>query len=333
MRVLRGFLDLEPGLAATVVSIGNFDGVHRGHQAVIGSAVCAAEASGRTSVVCTFDPHTRVFLRPEAPPRLLETLDQRLAAIEALGVDVAIVIPFTRSVAELPAVDFVRGFLRARLDAVAVHVSEGFTFGAGGAGDVDLLERLAGPEGFDLEVVRWVFYAGRPVSSTRIREALAAGRLAEAEAMLGRPFALVGEVVAGAGRGRELGAPTANLAVENGILPAAGVYVTEVGFGDRRLPSVTNVGVRPTFGEGGAMTVETHLVDREIELYGERIELIFRERLRGEKAFPDAAALRAQIAEDVGRARRWFADRDQGVGYTAGVSERVSAAPKARRER
>ena len=323
MKVLRGFADIDLGGAGTVVSIGNFDGVHIGHQAVITSAVRAAQGRDLMSVVCTFDPHARVFLRPDAPPRLLETLQQRLDAIETLGVDVAVVIPFGKAVAQLSREEFVRRFLGGALGAVELHVSEAFTFGAGGQGDVEYLQTVASEHEFSVRVVASVMSGGRPVSSTRVRDALAEGRVSDATELLGRPFSLVGEVVSGAGRGRDLGAPTANLAVENTFIPGRGVYVTEARVAEVAHPAITNVGVRPTFEDDGALSVETHLLDLQLDhrlsLYGEPMELAFRKKLRDERRFESADALATQIAEDVRQAADWVAAEDENVRYTADV--------------
>ena len=307
MQVLRGLheIDFEPLAAA--VSIGNFDGVHRGHQAVIGNAVRAAAEREVAAVVCTFDPHTRILLDPEAPPRLLETLDQRLEVIEGLGVDVTVVIPFTPEVARVSHEKFVDSFLTGTLRAVSVHVSDGFRFGARGRGSVDFLRTAGRTEGFGVDVVPAVMADGEPISSTRIRDALVEGRLADANGLLGRPFALVGRVVHGAGRGRDLDAPTANLDFENGCVPAVGVYITEARISGSVHAAVANVGVRPTFGGGGDLTVEAHLLDHHGELYGERMELAFLERLRGERQFETAEALAAQIQQDVQQALAHFA--------------------------
>ena len=333
MKVLRGFMDVDLEAAETVVSIGNFDGVHIGHQAVINSAVRAAQRRGSMSVVCTFDPHTRVFLRPDAPPRLLETLQQRLDAIETLGVDVVVVIPFGKEVAELPRQQFVDDFLRHTLGSAELHVSEAFTFGAGGKGNVAYLQAQADDDGFVVKVVDSVVAGGRPVSSTRIRDALAEGRVGDAAQLLGRPFSIVGEVVAGAGRGHDLDAPTANLAVDNTFVPGRGVYVTNARLDGARYAAISNVGVRPTFEDDGELTVETHLLDRDMSLYGERMELSFLKKLRDEMQFDSAEALASQIAQDVGQAAEYAAAEGENVRYTADVSSRAPAAEGRRRQR
>ena len=325
MKVLQGFTDVDLQGAGSVVSIGNFDGVHIGHQAVIGSAVQSGLEKGLMSVVCTFDPHTRVFLQPDAPPRLLETFDQRLGAIAALGVDIVVVIPFSKMVAEFPRDNFINEFLVGSLGTVELHVSEGFTFGAGGAGDVEYLKKVAPENGFNVRVVGPVMAGSRAVSSTRLRDAIAKGRVSDATELLGRPFVLVGEVVTGRGRGRGLNAPTANLDVENIFVPGNGVYVTEARLGGGSYKAVSNIGTRPTFGPSGKLTVETHLLDCEIELYGEQLELAFLERLRDEIKFESTDALATQIAEDVRQASNYVAISNENVRYTADVSSEVRA--------
>lgn len=308
MRIVRGFLDLEPLAAVSRVSIGNFDGVHRGHQAVIGSAVGAAREDGIEAVVCTFDPHTRAVVNPGRRPRLLQTLEQRLAAIEELGVALTLVIPFDRAAARVEAETFVERFLIGILRAKGVHVSRGFRFGRGGAGDVELLERIASDDDFEVEVVPPVVHEGEQVSSSRVRRSVEAGDVEGAAALLGRPFALTGRVVRGAGRGKELSTPTANLDFDNGCVPASGVYVTGARLREGTYPSVSNVGFRPTFGGDEDLTVESHLLERPpvADLYDREMELTFLSRLRDEVAFEGPEALRAQIRRDVERARQFF---------------------------
>ncbi|MFQ5742919.1 MAG: bifunctional riboflavin kinase/FAD synthetase [Acidobacteriota bacterium] len=306
MRVVRGFRDLAMEHSASVVSIGNFDGVHRGHQAVINSAADDSRRRGLISVVCTFDPHTRIFLEPESPPRLLQTLDQRLAVFEGLGVDVAVVIPFNQEVASVAPETFVEGFLRDTLEAAALHVSDGFTFGRDGSGSVDYLRHVAPQHGFEVTVVPPVFDEQGAISSTRVRQLVLVGQVEAAARLLGRAPALIGTVVRGAGRGQGTAAPTANLDPENGCLPAPGVYVTEARLRGEGHRSVSNVGFRPTFGSSEQLTVEAHLLDYGGDLYGERLELAFLKRLRDEIAFDSVDSLAAQIRQDVERAEAHF---------------------------
>lgn len=310
MRVARGYRRLGLELDAPAVTIGNFDGVHLGHQEVMRSAVNEACRRGVQAVACTFDPHTLHVLRPAVAPPLLQTLDQRLAAIGAVGVDVAVVIPFDQEVAATPPEDFVREFLIGELHVGSLHLSKGFSFGRGKAGDRAYLERRGADCGFRVERVPAVILEGDTVSSTRIRGCLARGDVGAAGRLLGRPFALDGEVVQGAGRGKRIGARTANLRYRNGCVPRRGVYVTRARI-DAGVdhPAVTNVGSRPTFETSEELVVESHLLDYGGgPLYGRRMELQFLHRLRGERRFPSADALAQQIEEDVRSARAFLAE-------------------------
>lgn len=306
MEVVRGFLDAQVGLDLPAVSIGNFDGVHRGHQAAISSAVEDARGRGKDAVVCTFDPHTRAIVKPDTPPGLLQTLDQRLDAIAALDVDCALVIPFDEEAASVSREMFVERFLKGVLGLSALHVSDGFRFGSRGSGTVDFLRACASAAGFDLTVVPPVFDDGEPVSSTRIRQLIRAGDVASAKELLSRPFTLTGEVIAGEGRGSRIGVPTANLAVENGCLPAPGVYVTMARSEGLSYRSVCNVGYRPTFVDSNQVSAETHLIDFSGDLYGQRLDVELLDRLRGEVAFTAPETLAQQIADDIERANAYF---------------------------
>jgi len=308
MRVLRGFTGLEHDFDTPSVSIGNFDGVHLGHQAAIKSVLADARARACASVVCTFDPHTRALLKPNEPPSLMQTLDQRLEAISALGVDAIVVIPFNEQVAAFSREDFVGDFLRGTLNLSSLHVSSYFRFGRLGAGDVDYLRDLGTARGFDLTIVPEVVHEDRPISSSWVRQLIRDGDMEGAAGLLGRPLTLRGEVAPGGRRGRELGAPTANLMVENGLLPPTGVYVTRALLGGMRLPAVTNVGTRPTFGPGLALTVEAHLLDRSDDLYGLRMDIEFLQKLREEIEFSSPAELAGRIQQDVALARAYFED-------------------------
>lgn len=291
------------GLASPAVAIGNFDGVHLGHQALVRAAVADARAAASQAVVLTFVPHPARVVAPERAPRELLTLEQRAEILEGLGVDVVAVLRFDAAVAALSPADFVRSVLVGRLAAGAVIVGERFRFGHGRAGDVELLARL-GPElGFRVHAVPAVLQEGAPVSSSRVREALAAGEVAHAARLLGRAPFVDGVVVRGDGRGRGLGVPTANLDPANEILPADGVYAARARFEPARArPCVVNVGRRPTFG-GVATVLEAHLLDFTGDLYGLRLRVAFAERLRGERRFDGPDALLAQIRSDIQAAR------------------------------
>jgi len=300
-------LQLGAGTAAvgvrSAVAVGNFDGVHRGHQALVAAAVAGARAKGGAAVLLTFDPHPARVLRPAAAPRALTTLAQKEELVSALGIDRLVALAFDREVAALSPEAFAREVLEAALGAHHVVVGESFRFGQARQGDARSLEALGARHGFDVQVVPPVLQGGRPVSSSRVREALAAGDVAEAAALLGRPYALDGRVVRGDGRGRTLGIPTANLAAEDQLLPAHGVYAgrCRVADGGWRA-AVVNVGERPTFG-GAGLVVEAHLLDFAGDLYGASLRIALVARLRGEQRFASAAELVSRIREDIAAAR------------------------------
>ena len=287
----------------SAVAVGNFDGVHRGHQALVAAAVARARETGGAAVVLTFDPHPARVLRPDAAPSALSTLAQKEELVTALGIDRLVALAFDARLAALSPAAFVQEVLASLLGARHVVVGESFRFGHARQGDARTLEALGGNEGFDVQLVPPVLHAGRPISSSRVREALAAGDVREAAQLLGRPYALDGHVVRGDGRGRTLGIPTANLRAEDQLLPARGVYA-----GSALVPSgewrtaVVNVGERPTFG-GTGLVVEAHLLDFAGDLYDARVRLSFHARLRGEERFPSAQALVERIQADVRAAR------------------------------
>jgi len=287
------------------VTVGNFDGVHRGHQALVAQAVADARASAGTAVVLTFDPHPSRVLAPERAPATIMTLDQKAERLARMGVDRVAVLPFTPSLAAQPAPEFARRVLHDCLHATTVVVGAGFRFGRGRAGDVALLRRLGRSLGFGVHGMRPVFHQGAPISSSRVREALARGDVEGAGEMMGRPFSIDGKVVRGVGRGRTIGVPTANVAPVNETLPGNGVYACwiRVGGPDRPVrPAVANVGRRPTFG-GTEITVEAHVLDVDEDFYDQAVRLAFQARLRPEQAFPGAEALVAQIRLDMERGR------------------------------
>jgi riboflavin kinase/FMN adenylyltransferase len=285
------------------VTIGNFDGVHRGHQALAAAVVARAREAGGLAVVLTFDPHPAAVLSPDRAPAALNTPDQKEELLAGLGVDRLAVLAFDEEVAALTPESFAREVLRGALDARHVVVGESFRFGRRRQGDAAVLTALGAELGFSVQAVPPVLEQGSPVSSSRAREALVSGDVRAARALLGRPHFVDASVVRGDGRGRTIGVPTANLSPENEILPAGGVYAARcrVPGGAWRL-AVVNIGRRPTFG-GQHVTVEAHLVDFDDDLYGERVRLEFHERLRGEERFDGPQALVARIREDVARAR------------------------------
>ncbi len=300
-------LQLASGTATigtrSAVAVGNFDGVHRGHQALVAAAVARAHETGGAAVVLTFDPHPARVLRGDEAPASLTTLAQKEELVRELGVDRLVALTFDRALAALTPEAFVKEVLASLLGARHVVVGESFRFGHSRHGDARTLQALGGQQGFDVQVVKPVLHDGRPISSSRVREALGKGDVKEAAALLGRPYALDGRVVRGDGRGRGLGIPTANLAVEEQMLPARGVYAGRVLVprGDWR-PAVVNVGERPTFG-GKGVVVEAHLLDFTGDLYGADLRLSFQARLRGEERFANAEALVERIHADVRAAR------------------------------
>jgi riboflavin kinase/FMN adenylyltransferase len=293
-------------MSGTVVTIGNFDGVHRGHLALIGRTVELARASGARSVAVTFDPHPAAVLRPDAVPLLLQSLEERISALRRHGIDDVVVVAFDARTAAQDPDEFVRSLLVERLGASTVVVGENFRFGRGATGDVALLAELGATYGFRVEVVTLVAAGAGTLSSSALRALLASGDLEGVTGGLGQPFRLTGEVVAGEGRGRTIGVPTANVAVPPGrAIPADGVYACWVETADGvRHAAVTNVGWRPTFG-GTSRTVEVHLLDAPegLDLYGSQLTVEFRARVRGEQRFDGPDALVARIREDVLEAR------------------------------
>jgi riboflavin kinase/FMN adenylyltransferase len=285
------------------VALGVFDGVHVGHRAILGAAVAHARASGGLAFVCTFEPHPLEVLQPGRAPLAITTLDERLELIAGCGVDGAVVLTFTRELAAVEPEAFVKDVLVDRLAARQVVVGFNHRFGRGARGDAALLRSLGAQHGFSVDVIEPLSVDGVPVSSTAIRAALERGDLASAERMLGRPYTLPGKVVAGAGRGRTLGFPTANIAPDRPVLVAPGVYACTAEVGGQGRRAVVNIGVRPTFGED-TLAVEAYLLDFAGDLYGQTIRLIFVSRIREERRFPSVNALRAQIADDVETARK-----------------------------
>lgn len=301
MIVLEGdFHDWEPVEHPSAVTIGMYDGVHRGHQQVL-AELRSADPHLLLAVV-TFRDHPAVLLRPDEAPLLLTTIEQRLDLLEANGADVAVVIDFDEQVRHLKAPSFVAEVLVRVLRARLVVVGEDFRFGYRLGGDVALLEVLGEERGFTVRRVG-VFEDGEPVRSTAIRRVLTEGDVATAWRLLGRPFQLRGTVVEGDGRGRKIGFPTANLELDPRMfVPGSGVYAALCKVAGDCIPAVVNIGTRPTFG-GTERVVEAHLLDFEGDLYGSEVWVDFQAWIRPERKFPDVDALGAQIGEDVAIAR------------------------------
>jgi phosphoribosyl 1,2-cyclic phosphate phosphodiesterase len=291
----------------SVLTIGNFDGIHLGHQAILRATVDRAHALNAVSTALTFDPSPRKVLRPETAPPRLSTNAQRMQWFNVLGLEAAVVLPFTLELARLSPEEFVEQILLRDLHVKAVLVGENFRFGHNQAGDVSVLSELGAKHRFEVVVVPPVVFRGEVVSSTIIRREISDGDVAHAARLLGRPFVLTGEVVTGTGTGRRFTFPTLNLAAEQELLPARGVYVTRTCLDGEPHShrSVTNIGMRPTFN-GTSLGVETHLLDTQLAASPKRIEVRFWKRLREEKKFTGPEELRAQIATDIARANKFF---------------------------
>ena len=296
---------------SVVATIGNYDGVHRGQSTILTELTRRARALALPAVVITFQPHPLSVLAPERAPGRLLARGQKERLLAEAGLDAVLEVRFTEAFAATPAEAFVRDFLHETLDVREILVGSRFAFGRGQSGDIELLERLGAELGFSARGVAEVDYEGAAISSSRIRRAVAEGRLSEAGAMLGRAFALRGRIVRGERRGHGLGWPTINLAPQQDVIPARGVYVSEVEFVKEagRLRSVTNVGVRPTVSAGRTTVVETHILDFSEDVYDLEVEVAFLSRLRDEKTFENVEVLSQQIRQDVERAREYFARR------------------------
>ena len=289
-----------------VLALGNFDGLHRGHIKIIERVRRVATERAATAVVMTFDPHPPRVVRPDKAPPLLMTKAQRLEGIERAGLDGVAVVRFTPDLSRWDPETFVRTVLVEWLHASEVWVGANFLFGHDRAGNFSMLRSLGARYGFRTEKIDPVRYKDFVVSSTRVRRLVTEGRVDEAGALLGHHYFVDGVVVRGAGRGRELGFPTANVRTENELPPPSGVYATTVTIDDIVLASVTNIGTRPTFGDVDKPVIEVHIFDYDRDLYDRRVRVSFLQRLRDERAFPDVDALRAQIDADCRSARRLF---------------------------
>lgn len=288
-------------------SIGNYDGVHLGHQAILEAVVDDAGRRQTPSLLISFQPHPLSVVAPERSPRLLQTRRQKLDSLERTGLSDLLLVDFTAEMARLDGARFVDRLLKGGVEFAAVHVGENFRFGNRRQGTIDTLRDIGAERGFDVFGISPVQVDGQTVSSSAIRNLVEDGQVEAAGRMLGRPFSMTGEVVPGEGRGRSMEFPTANLDVENEMVPKNGVYITESVVLASRRPSVTNVGVRPTFG-GQALSVESHLLHFNGDLYQQRLELRFLARLRDEMVFSDAVELADQIARDRAAAEAYFSN-------------------------
>lgn len=305
MRIIRGVKNLNEKFPNPVVTLGNFDGVHLGHQAIFRKVVERARAINGTAIAFTFEPHPLKVLAPERSPKLLNTFHGKMKLIEAAGIDVVICADFDRAFAEQNPEEFARNILHQKINAREVYVGYDYAFGKGREGSIALLRRMGEVCGFSVGVVDAVQVDGQVVSSSLVRELVSAGRVAEAARLLGRYYSIEGEVVAGSKRGRTLGFPTANIHTINELIPATGVYAVIAVLDKEMLNGAASIGVRPTFGNG-PVSIEVYLLDFNGDIYGRGIEIFFVERLRPEKKFPDAAALVKQMEKDIEQIRAIF---------------------------
>ena len=293
-------------LRGTVLTLGVFDGLHLGHQRIMQTVVSRAKATDTIPTAITFEPHPRAVLHPENAPPLLQTLDQRLAAFEVLGIEQAIVIRFTKDFAANEAEEFLREIVHERLQAKEVYLGKGFEFGRNRGGNIELLKKMSAELGFFADEVPEIRLHGQRISSSKIRHLLSEGKINLARRMLGRPYGVEGQIEHGSQRGHEIGFPTANLKPKNRVIPRLGVYVTATLIDDVWRRSITNIGVRPTFETEVEPSIETYIFDYDGNLYGDVLRVRFLHRLRDERKFNGIAELKVQIEKDTRRALNYF---------------------------
>jgi riboflavin kinase/FMN adenylyltransferase len=307
MRIFHKLDDIPPDFGPTIVSVGNFDGVHRAHQAVLRDIVQRARQSHCQAVAVTFDPHPIRILRPDSGLKLLTPVPEKLRLLEATGIDAVLLLTFGRDLSLLTPRQFAEEILKEKLRACEVHEGYNFHFGHKAGGNVQSLAEFGREMGFAVKVFDEMTLRGEPVSSSQIRKLINQGHVSRARHLLGRPFAILSNPGRGRGYGSKYTVPTINLNRYDELVPQDGVYITRTRVGEECFDSVTNIGNRPTFGSA-SFAIETHLLNfHPIELRADtEVEIFFLERIRDEIKFPSVDALRLQIAADVKRARRYF---------------------------
>lgn len=308
MQILRGLS--SPDTQPVALTIGNFDGVHLGHQALLAELKLAAHARGLQTAVVIFEPHPREFFTPDQAPARLTSLREKLQYFSSLGIDRVHVCRFDARFAQMTATDFIKS-LHEQLSASFVLIGDDFRFGKGRIGDFALMEKVAAVQGFEVKAMHSVLHDGVRISSTAVRAALAAGQLRTAQRYLGRHYSMSGRVVHGDQVGRKLGFPTANIQVRHPRLPLSGIYVAQVhaeGLGV--LQGAASMGVRPTVKNDAQPTLEVHLFEFDQQIYGKHLRVEFLQKLRDEAKYPDLATLTKHIAMDVENAKQWFAQHD-----------------------
>lgn len=304
MKILQGVRLLPKPMLKSVLTIGNFDGVHLGHQALVQEVLKRSRASRIPSVVMTFDPHPMKVLRPDRNLKKLFPGEDQYQQLEKLGIDVLVVEPFSREFSQLPPSQYVDDWIINPFHPELLVVGHDFTFGANRAGTLSFLQERGRAAGFELLVVPPVKVDGEVVSSSRIRKAVVDGQVSLAEKLLGRRFYLQGIVEKGAGRGRTIGVPTANLRTPAELVPGLGVYACLVELNGKRFSAAVNIGHNPTFQSEGQVSVEAHILDFSSDIYGVPMRLEFVERIRDEQKFSSVIALTDQIKKDIVRARQ-----------------------------
>jgi len=304
MKIVRSLKNIPEDLKGGVITIGNFDGVHRAHQAILDRVLQVAKKTGTKAIVMTFEPHPQQVLHPERKPfYLITTLDEKLELLEEKGIDAVVLIEFSLEFAKTTARTFARDLLCGNFQPTLILIGHDYTFGSGKEGKPEYLRKEGRDCGFDVEVMGAVEMEGGIVSSTRVRQAILEGDVALASRLLGRHYTLRGHVVKGDGRGKDIGFPTANIEPEKLLVPGRGVYAVIAEMDGKRYKTALNIGYNPTFTEEKRTTVEAHLLDFEGHLYGRKLLLRFIERIRDEKKFDGPGPLIEQIRRDVKRTR------------------------------
>jgi riboflavin kinase/FMN adenylyltransferase len=307
MLLITDLKDIATGFEKSVVTLGNFDGLHLGHQELIGKVIARAREIGAASVVVTFRPHPLKILAPEKCPPLISIYEEKIRLFEKLGIDVLVKIPFTRDFAKMSPEDFVKNILCDTLGAKEIFVGYNYRFGRGREGTIATLKTLGEKFDFSVREVEQVSLKGEVISSTKIRHLLSDGEVEHAARLLGRTYAITGIVVRGDGRGKGLGFPTANIAPKHSIVPADGVYAVRLFVRDKFYDGIANIGLRPTFGKN-VLAIEVHIFEFNEDIYGEEISLYFVGRIRKERKFAAAADLIKQIHADIKTARQMLAE-------------------------
>jgi len=315
MKIIKGLENVQEKFSYPILTLGNFDGVHLGHQKIFEMVRDRAREVEGTSIVLTFDPHPQKVLSPHKKFYLLNTFEEKIRIIESIGIDVVICVTFTREFANKSPYEFVKDVLHEQLEVREVYVGYDSTFGKGKEGDVQELKYLGEKFGFKVIVVPPITVKGKPVSSTRIRELLKEGNVEEAALLLNRWYSIDGEIVRGKARGKKLGFPTANLKLHHELIPKGGIYIVRVLWRNKTFDGVLNIGTNPTFHDE-KLSIEVHILDFNQDIYGDHLQVIFYKRIRDELTFSTVQELIEQIAKDVEIAREYFRslEEQQAVG-------------------